>query len=863
MAKSNIPWTTKELHKQGAVRTFTGEQLREIAFPLGGIGTGCVSLGGWGQLRDWEIFNSPGKNNVNHYSFGTLHARPAGGKSVCKILQGPVAHEYGRNGHGYYRESGSGLPHFRECEFEGSYPFAKVRLRDKAMPLRAELTAWNPYIPLNDKDSSIPCAILQWTLTNPTRKRVQATLFMNLTNMVGHPETGQALNAFRKGQSVRGLAMTTKKHKPDSPRYGTMALTTTAGNVTHLNHWRRSGWFDACTDFWSQAAEGRLDESVRASESPEPRGDTGSIGAKLSLAPGASKTVTMIVTWMMPNVEWTTWTKRPVVWEAYPATQWKDAWDVAEYVAKNLPRLERETRAYADAMNATTLPWQVVEAVTSTSSILKSPTCLRWTNGDFWAWEGCHDRGGCCPGTCTHVWNYQQMMPYLFPSLERSIRETDYRYNQHDGGCMSFRMPLPMGRRAKMHAAADGQFGGIMKVYREWRISGDDEWLARVWPRAKKALEFAWREMDKDRDGVMEGVQHNTYDIEFWGANTMCGSFYLGALRAGEEICRHLGDVASADRYREMFEKGSAWSDKNLFNGEYYFQKVNLKADATVEDGEKAKSMRKRLVEGGRPKYQYGAGCLSDQLLGQLFADMLELGDLYDSRNIDKAAASIFRHNFRSDFYDHVNPQRVYALDDEPGLLLCTWPKGGNEQFPFPYSDEVWTGIEYAVAALLAYRGRIDEALAVTRAVRERYDGTRRNPYDEVECGHHYARAMASYAVLLALSGFAADVPNKRLKFAPRMNQKDFACFFAIDSAWGLYRQKLAGGKSTHEVDARYGKLSVRRLALARPSKGAVRVTMGKKTIPAEIIADGKGCEVVLKRAVTVRPGAPLKITLG
>jgi len=274
----------------------------------------------------------------------------------------------------------------------------------------------------------------------------------------------------------------------------------------------------------------------------------------------------------------------------------------------------------------------------------------------------------------------------------------------------------------------------------------------------------------------------------------------------------------------------------------------------------------------GQPKYQYGCGCLADQLLGQLFADMLELGDLYDGAHLETAALSVFRYNWRNGFFDHANPQRIYAQDEESGLLLCTWPRGGRPAFPFPYSEEVWTGIEYTTAALLAYRGLVNEALAVVKAVRDRYDGSRRNPFDEFECGHHYARAMASWAVLLALTGFAADLPCRRLAFSPRLAcgpGRDFASFFGVGTGWGLYRQRFsARAAARYEIEVRCGSVLLETLSVPEPPGGfpagaAVKARIGGRGVAASLVGTARGVDVRLASARELRPGGPLVVEIG
>ena len=836
----------------------------EIAMPIGGIGAGCISINSWGGLQDWEIYNSPGKGNSNPFSFFTLYAKTKNRTPVTKVLQGPVAREYGRGAHGFDATTGAGLPHFREAVFSASYPFANIEFKDKKMPLRAELTAWNPFIPHNGKDSSIPCAIFQWTITNPTKKRVDATIFMNMTNIVGSNQQNCAIeknkiNKFKDTKTARGILFTQKNDEKKNNVTGSIVVATPHKKITKLAHWYGGGWFDSITDFWTQAQTGELNALPKKDYLTD---DRGTIGAQFSLKPGEKKTIPFVVSWLTSQGK-APFTLMPfgkesaeVPYKTFAEAQWKDAWDVAEYVIKNLNRLEKETKLYDETIRETTLPEYVIDSVTMTSSILKSPTCLRFENGDFWAWEGCHNDKGCCHGTCTHVWNYQQMIPFLFPALERNIRESEYKYGVDKNGAMDFRLDLPLGDKLgkETFACADGQFGCVLKAYRDWKILGDDEWLKSLWPKIKKTVDYSFQKWDFDKDGVMEGIQHNTYDINFWGPNTMCGSFYLGALRAAEEMSSHLGDKESADFYHELFVKGSKWSDENLFNGEYYIQKVNL-------DAATGKGLPKNLANddwwrgptvNGYPKYQYGNGCLSDQLLGQLFAEITGLGDLYKSKNINKTVDSIFKYNFKTDFFDHANVQRVYALDDEAGTVLCSWPKGEKERFPFPYSEEVWTGIEYAVAALLAYRGKAEKALKVVEAVRERYNGVKWNPFDEVECGHHYARAMASYALLLAFSGFLADMPNRKLTFSPKINEENFKTFFSVDSGWGLYSQKIDKKSTEVEIDVRYGKIKLKKIQIDIPFSEKISVKLGKKKVDCKIEKTGRGVEIIFSREITL-----------
>jgi len=383
-----------------------------------------------------------------------------------------------------------------------------------------------------------------------------------------------------------------------------------------------------------------------------------------------------------------------------------------------------------------------------------------------------------------------------------------------------------------------------------------------MWPRAKKALEFAWRYWDADRDGVMEGMQHNTYDIEFHGPNTVTGSLYLAALRAGERMASHLGDEESAAEYRRLAESGSRWTDSHLFNGEYYEQQVNPGArDAWPARQRKLSQRQGEDDVFAWPKFQYGKGCLADQLIGEWYAAMLGLGRLYRRGNVRKALRAVFGHNWRGDLRDHPNLFRLYAFNDEAGLLVATWPRGGRPGYPVVYADEVWCGMEYQVASHLIYEGFVEEGLAIVRGTRDRHTGRRRNPWNEFECGHHYVRSMASYAVLLALSGFSYSGGEARLGFSPRVSQSDFRTFFSVASGWGTYGQKAVGRGVEVALRVEFGSLRVKEIATSLVISGdrTARARVGRKVVAAGLRRRRRGAALVFEKPVVVEAGEALR----
>ena len=401
-------------------------------------------------------------------------------------------------------------------------------------------------------------------------------------------------------------------------------------------------------------------------------------------------------------------------------------------------------------------------------------------------------------------------------------------------------------------AAADGQMGCLMKVYREWQIAGDDQWLKARYPLARRSLEYCIRTWDPERKGALIEPHHNTYDIEFWGPDIMCTSFYLGALRAMVEMATALGWEEDAHRYAALAEKGKAYCDQKLWNGEYYYQRVQWK---TLKAGRQLQKMLSgsghrhdtgysdealRILRREGPKYQYGTGCISDGVMGQWLTTQLGLPDALNRSRTRRHLKAIFKHNFRHSLRGHANPQRPgYALNDEPGLLLCSWPQGGKPSLPFVYSDEVWTGIEYQVASHMIWEGLVAEGLSIVRAVRECYEGQVRNPWNEYECGNYYARAMASYGLLLALGGFRYHAPQKRLELAPRLADKKGRLFFAVESGWGSIYYEQHGASLAVRIDVEEGELAVDEVIFS-----GVLAGRKKRQKPGQIARPGRALRV-------------------
>ena len=772
---------------------YSGESLNRVAFPMGGIGAGMICLEGTGALSHFSLRNKPEVFN-EPCTFAAISIK--GDNRTARVLEGPVPawKIFGAPGTGNGASGASfGLPRFASASFQSRFPFATVTLADSRIGFIVEITGWSPFEPGDADNSSLPVAALEYKFVNRSAVPQEATFSFNAKNFMPVGRNAQAVRAVPGGFILWGGGSEGRPHEE-----GAFSATVAEPEVKVNHAWFRGGWWDALTMAWQDITEGACYDRPPVEEGDAAPGAT--LFVPFRLQPGAARTITLRLAWytgrtslrvgrdpagLAPAPGQTAPTYQP-----WYASRFRDIQEVTKYWTERYDELRRNTKRFSDCFFDSTLPMEVVEAVAANLTILKSPTVLRQSDGRLWAWEGCSDGAGCCAGSCTHVWNYAQAIPHLFPALERTLRETESGPSQSEAGHQTFRSALPI--RVVEHdfyAAADGQLGGIMKVYRDWRISGDTEWLRRLWPKVKQSLNYCIETWDPRHKGVVEEPHHNTYDIEFWGPDGMCTSFYLGALQAAVAMSKALGD--DVPLYAELHAKGKSFAETELFNGEYFIQRIewkNLRAQNPLENKSMVGSYSPEAValfakEG--PKYQYGNGCLSDGVLGSWLALVCGAGQVFDRGKVASHLRAVHRYNLKRDLSSHANPQRPsYACGREGGLLLCTWPKSGAPSLPFVYSNEVWTGIEYQVASHLMALGMIGEGLEIVRACRDRYDGRVRNPFNEYECGHWYARAMSSYALLQGLTGARYDAVEKILYLEPSL-KGDFRSFLATATGYG------------------------------------------------------------------------------
>lgn len=647
--------------------------------------------------------------------------------------------------------------------------------------------------------------------------------------------------------------------REDGVFYGSMALTAldVGDGVSALPQWRD---FES---LWANFREDGRFDAATSGEGPSEPGTTwnAALSVPVTLGPGEEQEVRFVLSWHFPN------RMRdhryglgppPPQYDFRLGNQYnnwfKNAAEVSGYVAANYGRLETETRAFHGTFYDSTLPRWLLDGITANISTIRSPIIMWLEDGTVAGFEG---SDACCPMNCTHVYNYAMATAFLFPELERRVREIDLLEQMHqEGHFIPHRTVLPLSAprlgneiAGPYHHALDGELGTILKTYREWRQCGNTAWLTRLWPNMKKVMEHVLRDHDDSGDGVIRGEQPNTYDTHAYGSNTFIGSLYLATLRATEEMANMLGDGALSDACRTRFEKGTVGYDRTCWNGEYYYNVYDA-PDIPPEAYERDNC--------------WGRGCHSDQLLGQWWAHIAGLGPVLPRERVRQALGAVYTHNWLRDMSSHVHSQRVFAEGAEKGLLCCTWPHGGRPQHPIRYCDEVWTGIEYEVAALLLWEGMTIEGLRIAKGARDRYTGDQRNPWCEIECGGHYARGMAAYSLLLAASGFDANAADGSLAFAPRLLQDDFKSFFSLGRGWGSFSQRRAANDQTNRVEIAYGSLELRRFSFELPEGVARNLVTTVKTpqgvIQAAKAVEGRTCTLTFERPVTLRAGEYIEV---
>jgi len=818
---------------EGEPREYAGDNLTGIAFGLGGIGAGTIYMDGRAERSSWHIFSNLAGVALPE-TFFAVRATQGGTTSVRALQTSPV---------GPF-EAMAGLT------MRGEYPLAWYDFADDALPVRCRLEAYSPLIPMNSKDSAIPCAVFRLTAENPTDRPAKVSFLATQLNAVGYTQPGpiEGRRHASLGGNVNAIVSAgrgTVLHSTSTRASGDMVLAALAPGVDGTAD---SGGLDQLRAVF--VGDGGIAGASEAGPSPEGEGLSGALSVGFGLGPRESHSVVFVLTWCFPETmhgaAGSAWLFSGNMYSNW----WTDALDVARYVERELPRLDAETRLYHDTFYAGNLPYWLRDRITSQVAILRSMTCFWAKDGYFGAWEGCGAEQGCCAGNCAHVWHYAQAHARLFPDIGRLMRQETFGYQHGDGG-------LPH-RQPDAPPAIDGELGEILAAYREYLCSTDGRWLAEMWPRVRAAMDHTIRQWDPNEDGILSGPQWNTLDGSLGGSTSWIGSLYLAGLGASERMARLQGDAVALERYAAIRSSGAKAQDETLFDGEYYSQ---------IPDPE--------------PQSDYNDGCSIDQVLGEWWARQVGVEPAYPLGHVRTALASLIRYNFRPDFVGVPQSPRKFVADEDAGLQMIQWPKGPRPNPCILYGDEAMTGFEYSAAAAMVQVGMLREGYMVAKAVSDRYDGRRRtgltpgdtaswgysgNPFGDDECGKFYGRALSVWSLLLASQGFTYDGPAGVIGFDPVYQPDNHASFFTAAEGWGLFRQTRDEDGQQDVLELRYGKLRLTELRLALPEGrdlAECRVSVDGVPIQAEAIANGMQVRVRLEREAALSAGQTMAVDIG
>jgi uncharacterized protein (DUF608 family) len=819
---------------------YEGAALRHLAVPLGGIGTGTIALGGEGGLRQWQIFNQ-----INHRAFvpGSFFALHAGSerppRDHLRILQSREALALERPGtplvdDDFIPDEQRGLvERFGGVErivAETAYPFVSLAYEDRDLPVEVGLEAFSPFAAFDEETSGIPAAVFSFSVRNRSDSSVHGEIAATLQNAVGWdgvtPIAGTRCALY--GGNVNRLERRADRLTLlfDNPSLeagsGQMALAALDGSARALERWADPEDFVAFLRAQREQSPpespaSRVGPSPGAGPSPSGQTWNGGLAVPFRLEPGATFSTRFVLAWHFPGrrVNWLNFGPRPrfdgadfELGNEY-ANRYAGALDVVDDVQRELEPREAGARRWAGVFRDCSLPEALTEGLAAQAAAVRAPVCFRTRDGAFYGFEGGNGAstvadgrafGGSCPLSCTHVWNYAQGVAHLFPRLERSMRETELETVLHADGYLPHRVILPLylpqlerDIGGPDEPALDGMLGCVLKVCREMQLGAGQAWLERLWPALRRLVLYVAETWDGDADGVLSGEQPNTYDIAFRGAEPFVGFLWLAALRATAVLARQAGDSELATMAEDRFALGGPAYDRLLWNGSYYVQRLEA-GDSTTD--------------------QYGDGCLADQLLGQWWAHELGLGYLLPAERVREALRSIVRNNLHARLGEFQHRARVFGDAGEAGLLLCTWPGGGRPEAPVDYCDEVWTGIEYQVAAHCLREGLADEAQAVLGALHGRYTGVRRNPFNHIECGDHYVRALAGWSVLRALGGIAYDAADGTLRLHVATPPGEFRGPYVAGQSFGRLHRQSEGALVRVRLTCCGGELAVRRIEL-------------------------------------------------
>jgi non-lysosomal glucosylceramidase len=857
--KNIDPLWIRSLYNRGEQTSYlkSRNELKYIGMPVGGLHAGTVYLGGDGRLWLWQIYNETFEGNQEgidpktvNWNDGTTtrKIRPRDGSAYIepaiannkRILEQGFAIKVVINGKTLIKELNE--DHWEEVTFNPAYPMATITYSSKDFPVIVQLMAYSPFIPLNASDSALPATVLKLEVKNITKSPAHISLLGWMENgankLTGIENTGKRANTVSFGPDSASIF---SKFEPSSD----LKQTIDSGTMCFTMH-KSKAIAQASMNPWPIGEKHFNLSAIQNASIMAPDKLVGAIGISQDVAPGKSLYGDYSISWHFnnPNPELNKLVKN-AEGGFYYASRFKDAQEVSSYLNTNYLRLTQTTELWSKTWNDTSLPHWFMERTFLNIGTLATANTYRFADGRFWSWEGV----GACPGTCTHVWQYAQAVARIFPELEKGLRQhvdlgTGFK---EDSGAIMFR------GENETHPAIDGQAGTILRFYREHQMSIDDTFLRTNWSKIKKAIEFMLAQ-DKNDDGMTDTPMENTLDAVWEGEIAWIVGLCIAAARAAQAMAEEVNDDAFAAICKHYVEKGSKNMEKELFNGEYFIHRPDK-------------------TEGRKKLGSYNT-CHIDQVYGQSWAFQVGLPRILSKEKSVAALKALWKYNFTMDVGPYIKTHtggRPYALAGEGGMVMNTNPH--NEAKPFGedvswqlgYFHECMSGFEHQVAAHFMAEGLTEESLILTRVIQDRYHAAKRNPFNEIECSDHYARAMASYGTFITACGFEYHGPKAYIRFAPKWNTKNFRAPFTSASGWGTYTQQKTGVKQVHQLSLKYGNLQLQQVDLEKIEEARVKsisIRLGAQLIPHSFTQEGSSLRLIFTHQLNIQKDENLTIII-
>ena len=778
---------------------------------LGGLGCGWFELRQDGTFQNWGIFNNRPAGRGRHFTwdpntvlFFLVRYQEEGREPRICLLQIEPGHGAAAiEGH-EFQYIFPWLGGVDRIRYEATVPFIDLDFEERSMPLRVKLRAWSPFIPGDEKNSSLPVAFFDFSIESTSERPVDVSILATMRNCVGYETKAKAYSARTlDGEGWRMFEMSCENMDPSLSSYGSMGVASLHPDSTAWVAWAHPHPY--------------YEQLLRCRELPEVNDlagrngvdpATGKLLAKTECFSTIGRTVTLgksgekfahsfAATWDFPNryarvvgdkdggpigyLEGNQLLEQsdvvPHIEGHYYSNFFSSASDVASYAISHREYLKREAERFHQAFYDATLPGYLLDQVNSQLNTFRTSSWFT-KQGDFGILEGLSPTQSFAGLATTDVAMYGGVATAsLFPNLEKAVIRAHIRFQNPNGAvchslAQNFREMDPREANAK-RLDMPGQFAYM--ALRAGLYDEDRVFLSEVWPAVKRALDYVLRERDRNGDLLpdMEGVMCSYDNFPMFGVAPYVATQWLAAISAAVLAAKLLGDAEAETRYAGVLERGSEALEAATWNGAYF-----------------------RLSSEGTPD----EGCLTDQIIGHWAVQQIGLPSFLKPEHVAKAIRSILAMNFKPD----------------QGLRNCQWPGDGflhavADDCWVDQANTCWTGVELAFASMLIYEGFVEDGFQVVKNVDDRY--RRFGMYwDHQEFGGHYFRAMSAWAVLPAALGFT--MRDGVITFDPKVEVRPCCLLFVTPHGYGHYRAD-DGEISLHVLS---GSLRAREIRIRKPA---------------------------------------------